>query len=162
MFRFLAISLLLAALIGPAWAQTAEELPDAPTVQNAQPPAPSVIMKEQTARPEVSLGIFDKPFAAASAGLVGSTIANAEAIGRCEPKACQDVPGALRSRAALYGVGIPLDFGVGYITYRLRQSRYHRWWYVPMGIVTFGNVIYAAHALECGGNGCRYFSGPNH
>jgi len=162
MFRSFTISLLLATLICPAGAQMAEELPDAPTVQPAPPPAPSVIMKRQSAPSAVSRPIFDRPFAAAAAGLLGSSIANAEAIERCEPRACQDVPGVLRSRAGLYGVGLPADVGAGYISDRLRQSRYHRWWYVPMGIVTLGNIIYAAHALECGGNGCRYFSSLNH
>jgi hypothetical protein len=160
MFRSFMISLFLVSLIVPSWAQTAEILPDAPTVQSSQPTERRVIRKEEDPRPAMILPIFDKPFAIATAGLVGSSIANAEAIVGCEPKACQAVPGSLRSRAALYAIGIPVDIGIGYVSYRLRQSRYHRWWYVPMGVITFGNIIYATHAVHCSGNGCRYFSGP--
>jgi hypothetical protein len=159
MFKSLTLSFLLAILTCPSWGQTAETLPDAPTVQDTQPSAHNFAMKAQHVPPQATVGVFDRHFTIAALALVASSVFDAEMILRCEPKACQAVPAALRSRASIYSIAIPADIGVAYISSRLRRTRYDRMWYVPMLVGTVGNVVYGVHAAQCGGNGCLYFSG---
>jgi hypothetical protein len=161
MFGPTAIALLLVALTCSSWAQTADALPDAPTIQSAG----FVVSRNfRNSGEPVPAGIppaFDRTFDAAAIGVLGSSIANVEMIMRCGPQACQAVPGGLRSRAGLYGVGIPAAVGISYLSHWLRRSG-HRWWYLPMGLVTTGNVVYALHATQCTGDTCQYFSNPAH
>jgi hypothetical protein len=159
MFKPLILSFLLAILTCPSWGQTAETLPDAPTVQESQPTAHNFVRKAQPVPPQATVGGFDRHFTIAALALIASSVFNAEMILRCEPKACQAVPAILRSRVGIYGVAIPADIGIGYISNRLRRTRYDRMWYVPMVVGTVGNVVYGAHAAQCGGNGCVYFAG---
>jgi hypothetical protein len=84
-------------------------------------------------------------FLVANGVLLGSTIANAEMIARCRPSACQAVPDAIRSRGALYGIGIPASLGISYISYRLKRGG-TKLWIVPVALFTAGNIVYAAHA----------------
>jgi hypothetical protein len=158
-FNSLTLSFLLAILTCPSWGQTAETLPDAPTVQDTQPSAPKFVMKAQRVPPQATVGVFDRHFTIATLALIGSSVFNAEMILRCEPKACLAVPAVLRSRGVIYSIAIPADLGVAYISSRLRGTRYDRMWYVPILVGTVGNVVYGAHAAQCGGNGCLYFSG---
>ena len=159
MFKSLTLSFLLAILTCPSWGQTAETLPDAPTIQDTQPSAQNFVMKAQHVPPQATVGAFDRHFTIAALALIASSVFNAEMILRCEPKACQAVPAVLRSRGIIYSIAIPADIGVAYISSRLRRPRYYRMWYVPMLVGTVGNVVYGAHAAQCGGNGCVYFSG---
>jgi hypothetical protein len=159
MFKPLTLGFLLAILTCPSWGQTAETLPDAPTVQDTQPSAHNFVMKAQRVPPQATVGVFDRPFTIATLALIASSVFNAEMILRCEPEACQAVPAVLRSRGSIYGIAIPADIGVAYISNRLRRTRYDRMWYVPMLVGTVGNVVYGAHAAQCGGNSCVYFSG---
>ncbi len=162
MLKSLTLSFLFAILTCPSWGQTTEALPDAPTVQNPQPSAHNFVMKAQRVPPQATVGPFDKHFTIATLALVASSVFNAEMILRCEPRACQAVPAVLRSRGIIYGIAIPADIGVAYISSRLRRTRYDRMWYVPILVGTVGNVVYGAHAAQCGGNGCLYFSGNPH
>jgi hypothetical protein len=86
-------------------------------------------------------------FLAANGALLGSTIANAEIIARCRPTACQAIPGAIRSRGALYGIGIPASLGISYLSYRIKRAG-SRLWIVPVAVFTAGNVSYAGHASQ--------------
>jgi len=159
MFKSLILSFLLAILTCPSWGQTAETLPNAPTVQDTQPSAHNFVMKAHSVPPQATVGAFDRHFTIAALAVIASSVFNAEMILRCEPEACQAVPAVLRSRGGIYGVAIPADIGIVYISNRLRRTRYNRMWYVPMLVVTVGNVVYGAHAAQCGGNGCVYFAG---
>jgi len=130
---------------------TESSLPDAPSavaIAQAAPSTPTTA-DEGTQRPpkppsNEPLGFS---FLAANGMLLGSTIANAEMIARCRPSACQAVPDSIRSRSALYGIGIPSSLAVSYISYRMKRGG-SRWWIVPVAVLTVGNVVYAAHAAQ--------------
>jgi hypothetical protein len=120
------------------------------------PDAPSTVAERQTAAAEETSPPPKAPlpsanstmgplFLAANGVLLGSTIANAEMIARCRPSACQAVPDAIRSRGALYGIGIPASLGVSYISYRLKRGG-TKLWIVPVVLLTAGNLVYAVHA----------------
>jgi hypothetical protein len=80
--------------------------------------------------------------------MFSSSIANVELTTRCfRGGACTAIPGPLRSRGALYGVGLPIDVAVTVMGYRLKRAG-HRWWFVPAAAVTAGNIIYAVHAAR--------------
>jgi hypothetical protein len=131
---------------------TAElSLPDAPsaTAQQQAPqdsPQPSQTFKTSPAAPTTNQPI-GTTFLVANGFLLGSTIANAEFIAECRPSACQLVPDSIRSRPALYGIGIPASLGVTYISYRLRRGG-TRLWIVPVALFTAGNIVYAWHASQ--------------
>jgi hypothetical protein len=125
-------------------------LPDAPSaiseLQAAQEPSqPSPPSRRSPAAP--AKPPLDTAFWLANGALLGSTIANAEFIAECRPSACQLVPDAIRSRPALYGIGIPASLGITYISYRLRRSG-TRWWIAPVALFTAGNIVYAWHASQ--------------
>jgi hypothetical protein len=137
--------------IPAATGSTESSLPDAPSAAAVAPAAQSTptTADEGTQRPpkpssNEPLGI---PFLAANGMLLGSTIADAEMIARCRPSACQAVPDSIRSRPALYGIGIPSSLAVSYIAYRIKRGG-SRWWIVPVAVLTVGNVVYAAHAAQ--------------
>jgi len=130
---------------------TAEpSLPDAPSAmaerQAAQEPSPAPQSTEQSPRSPVSTSI-GPAFVVANGMLLGSTIANAELIARCRPSSCQAVPDSIRSRPALYGIGITSSLAISYISYRIKRGG-SRWWIVPVAVFTAGNVVYAAHAAQ--------------
>lgn len=74
-----------------------------------------------------------------------STVANAEVIARCVPTSCQSIPPAIRSRGALYGIGIPASAGVSYLSYRMKRDG-SKWWFIPAAIFAQANFIYAVHS----------------
>lgn len=128
----------------PRVAAAGSSLPDAPSAvaerQAAEETSPPPRAPLPTAGP--SMGSL---FLVANGVLLGSTIANAEMIARCRPSACQAVPDAIRSRGALYGIGIPASLGISYISYRLKRGG-TKLWIVPVALFTAGNIVYAAHA----------------
>ena len=81
--------------------------------------------------------------------MFGSSIVNAELTVRCLNKhaACNDVPRALQSRAALYGIGIPADLGVAYLSYYMKK-KHSRIWYVAPAVVTGANMFLAVRAYR--------------
>jgi hypothetical protein len=130
----------------PALATTESSLPDAPSAVAARQPEEEPVAKHESPRAAASNSI-GPTFLVANGLLLGSTIANAAAIGNCRPSACQSVPDAIRSRGTLYAIGIPASLGVSYISYRLKRGG-TKWWIAPVALFTAGNVIYAAHAAR--------------
>ncbi|SPE25612.1 membrane hypothetical protein [Acidobacteriia bacterium SbA2] len=133
---------------------TAEpSLPDAPSavaeMQSAQESSSSPTTSPTIAKPPRSAASssMGAAFLIANGAMLGSTIANAEMIARCRPSSCQAVPDAIRSRGALYGIGIPATLGVSYISYRLKRSG-TKLWILPVALVTVGNIVYAVHASK--------------
>jgi hypothetical protein len=92
--------------------------------------------------------IIDRSFVVVNGVMLGSSVVAAELTQRClQARACTDVPDAFRSRAAMYGAGLPAAAGVAYLGYYLKSKGY-RWWFVPAAIVTVGNVIVSTHAAH--------------
>jgi hypothetical protein len=128
----------------PLGAAAGSSLPDAPSaVAERQAPEESpTAMKAPLPSANRSMGSV---FLVANGALLGSTIANVEMIARCRPSSCQAVPDAIRSRGALYGIGIPVTLGVSYISYRLKRNG-TKLWILPVALFTAGNIVYAVHA----------------
>jgi hypothetical protein len=131
-----------------ATGSTEPSLPDAPSAvaapQTDQGAPVTAKGGMQGASTNESVGV---PFVAANAILLGSTIANAEMITRCQPSACSSVPDAIRTRGALYAIGIPASVGITYISYRIKRGG-SRWWIVPVAVFAAGNAVYAVHAAH--------------
>ena len=120
-----------------------EPLPDAPSAAHRSASAPPAAVAP-IAGPEA----HDKQFMLVNGLMFSSSITNVELATRCfRGGACTAVPGPLRSRGGLYGVGLPVDVAVTVLGYRLKRSG-HRWWFVPAAAVTVGNVIYSIHAAH--------------
>jgi len=118
------------------------------TAEPSLPDAPSAMAERQAAQePSPAPQSTEQSFVVANGMLLGSTIANAELIARCRPSSCQAVPDSIRSRPALYGIGIPSSLAISYISYRIKRGG-SRWWIVPVAVFTAGNVVYAAHAAQ--------------
>lgn len=147
--------LLITCLCGSAAlavAQTSVPIPQASTEGsgNSLPYAPSTVSKAAPDAPTpISIPVTrDKYFMSVNGLMFGSSIANVELTTRCLISgACAALPGPLRSRATLYGVGLPIDVTLAVITYRLKRSE-RRWWFVPAAVVTAGNIIYSIHAVH--------------
>lgn len=94
----------------------------------------------------VDRNVADWRYLSLTGGMFGASVANAELTQRClEQKTCKFVPSAFTSRAAMYGAGIPADFAVAYMSYRLKKS--HNWfWVVPEAAVTGANLFVAIHS----------------
>lgn len=154
---------LLAALVEtPALSVSSEsDLPDAPSAtkpdaSTADPAASPVVKKEHGAPPAAMGGplapdrsVADRNYLLVSAAVFGASVANAELTLHCftQHADCNDVPPSLRSRAALYGIGIPADFGVAYLTYYMKK-RHSSMWYVPAAAVTGANLFFALRAYR--------------
>jgi len=146
----------LFAIVAPVLAQTstpAVTLASAPGPSMPLPDAPSA-QPRRTSAPPSALGpignpeVKDKQFMLVNSVMFGSSMVNVELTARCiNSGACTAVPGPLRSRGALYGLGLPIDLGVTVLGYHLKRSG-HRWWFVPAAAVTAGNVVYGIHAAR--------------
>jgi hypothetical protein len=146
-------------------ASDSSKLTAAPTPNsiNALPDAPSAVSQDSAQQGPAVASAVEQPapaklkapanqtvgttFLISNGLLLGSTILNVEMISRCRPSACQAVPDAIRNRGDLYGIGIPSSLAVSYISYRLKKSG-TRMWFLPVAVLTAGNVIYAAHAAQ--------------
>lgn len=125
--------------------QSAEQEP--PPAQPVQQPSPSPMqLAERSPRPSPEYPV-GPTFWVANGVLFGSTIANAEFIARCRPGSCQSVPDAIRTRGALYAIGISATAGITYICYRFKRSG-TKMWIAPVVAATAGNIAYAAHASQ--------------
>jgi hypothetical protein len=60
---------------------------------------------------------------------------------------CNDVPSSLKSRAALYGIGIPADLGIAYLSYFMKK-KHSSIWYVPSAIVGGANLFLGVRAYR--------------
>ena len=159
--------LLTAALVeAPAVGNVSNdsELPDAPSstkpdASTADPSASPVVKRQSHGAPPAALGgplgvdraVADRNYLVLTGGMFGASIANAELTIRClqQHPSCNDVPRSLQSRAAIYGIGIPADLGVAYLTYCLKRKHNHIW-YVPAAAVTGANLFFAYRAYHWG------------
>jgi hypothetical protein len=138
------------------------DLPDAPSAtkpdgSTADPAASPAVKRESHGAPPAALGgplavdrdVADRNYLMLTGGMFGASIANAELTIRClEVQAsCNDVPSSLKSRAAIYGIGIPADLGVAYLTYYMKK-KHSRVWYVPAALVTGANMFLAVRAYR--------------
>ncbi len=136
-------------------------LPDAPSAtkaDNAATPEPAAvpdppIRKGSEGAPAAATGpslggVADRHYWAFTSTMFGASIADAELTQRCQQeKTCSFVPPSLRSRTAMYGIGLPADFAVAYLTYHLKSKRDHLW-YVPSALVTAANIYVGIHSYR--------------
>ncbi len=149
-------------------ASTDSDLPDAPSAAKpdtstadassggAAAPSPAV-RKESQGAPVAALGgplwvdrgVADRKYLLVTGGMVGASIMNAELTLHClnTHVACNDVPSSLKSRSAIYGIGIPADLGIMYLTYCLKRKHNHMW-YVPAAAATGANLFFAYRAYH--------------
>ena len=159
-------NVLLAAKVdeSPATSASNEALPDAPgattaDAANAGAPLPSPAVKNQShyGAPPAAVGgrfgvdrtVADRNYLLFTGAMFGSSVMNAELTLHCLSKqaACNDVPHALQSRAALYGIGIPADLAISYLTYYMKKKHSHIW-YAPSALVTGANVFLGIRAYR--------------
>jgi hypothetical protein len=148
-------------------ASNESDLPDAPSAtkpdaSTADPSASPAVKREQShGAPPAAMGgplgvdrsVADRNYLLFTGGVFGASVLNAELTLHCLTKhpSCNDVPSSLQSRTALYGIGIPADFGVAYLTYRLKKEHNHLW-YVPAAAVSGANLFLAVRAYRWGGD----------
>jgi hypothetical protein len=161
-------SVLLAARFDESPANSASNgaLPDAPSAtssddssaSNPTPlPSPAVKNESHYGAPVAATGgslsvdrtVADRNYLLFTGAMFGSSVMNAELTVRCLDKhpACNDVPRALASRAALYGIGIPADLAISYLTYYMKKKHSHIW-YAPPSLVTGANVFLGIRAYR--------------
>lgn len=154
---------LLAALVeAPALAVSSDsDLPDAPSTtkadsSTADPAPPPAVKREHGASPAAMGGplapdrsVADRNYLLLTGGMFGASVFNAEVTLHClkEHTDCNDVPSSLHSRAALYGIGIPADLGIAYLTYYMKK-RHSSMWYVPAAVVTGANLFFGVRAYR--------------
>lgn len=158
--------LLSAALVGGTavdGASSGSDLPDAPSAtkpdasSGGAAPSPAIKKPESQGAPVaaqggpmwVDRGVADRNYLLLTGGMVGASIANAELTLYCLNRhaSCNDIPPSLHSRAAIYGIGIPADLGIAYLTYCLKRKHNHMW-YVPAAAVTGANLFFAYRAYH--------------
>jgi hypothetical protein len=141
-------------------------VPDAPSAAKEKEEAsagaeasasPSPVRKNSQGAPPAAIGTdwaevrrtADRQYWEVTGSLFAVSIANAEVTRYCLSvhTSCNDVPPSLRGRAALYGIGIPADLGVAYLTYYMKK-KHSRIWYVPAALATGANAFAAVHAYR--------------
>ena len=135
-------------------------VPDAPSATSseastADPAASPVMKRDFRGAPPAAQGgplwvdrsVADRNYLLVNSGMFGASILNAELTMRCLNKhpSCNDVPPSLQSRTAIYGIGIPADLAVSYLTYCLKRKHVHMW-YAPAAAVAGGNVFLGMRA----------------
>jgi hypothetical protein len=138
------------------------ELPDAPSAtqpdtSTGEPAASPVVKRESHGAPPAAMGgplgvdrgVADRKYWAVTGAMFSASVANAELTVSClkQHASCNDVPPSLHSRAALYGIGIPADLGVAYLTYYMKRKHSHIW-YVPAAAVTAANIFLGVRAYR--------------
>ena len=138
------------------------DLPDAPSTTKPDPstadPAAAPAIKRDSphgAPPAgvggpmgVDRGVADRNYLAFTGAMFSASIFDAELTMRClEQKTCLYIPSSLRSRTALYGIGIPADFGISYLSYYMKK-KHSRIWFVPEALVTVANIYVGIHAYH--------------
>lgn len=159
------VYVLLAARFDESPANSASNgaLPDAPSATSSDAPSasptPSPAVKNQShyGAPPAAVGgplgvdrtVADRNYLLFTGAMFGSSIMNAELTLHCLSKqtSCNDVPHALQSRAALYGIGIPADLAISYLTYYMKKKHSHIW-YAPSALVTGANVFLGIRAYR--------------
>jgi hypothetical protein len=88
----------------------------------------------------------DAPYVIQMGAMFASSIVAVEKTNTClQQHTCSFVPVAFRSRGALYGTGIPIELGIAYLSYKLKQHG-HRWWFAPALAITGANSYVAYRA----------------
>jgi hypothetical protein len=144
-------------------ASNGSDLPDAPSAtkpdaSTADPGAPPAVKRDASqGAPPAAMGgplwvdrsVADRNYLLLTGGMFGATIANTELTLRCLNKhpSCNDVPTSFRSRVDLYGVGIPAELGIAYLTFYMKRKHNHIW-YVPAAAVTGANLFLAVRAYR--------------
>ena len=138
------------------------ELPDAPSAtqpetSTAEPAASPVVKREASrgAAPAAMGGPFgvdgriaDRNYLVLTGAMFSASVFDAEMTMHClQQKTCKYLPPSLRSRTALYGIGIPADLGISYLTYYMKK-KHSRIWFVPAACVTAANLYVGVHALR--------------
>ena len=140
------------------------DLPDAPSATTSDAsnagsstPSPGVKNESRNGAPPAAVGgplgvdrsVADRHYFLFTGAMFGSSVVNAELTLRCLNKhaSCNDVPRALQSRAALYGIGIPADLAISYLTYYMKRKHSHIW-YAPSALVTGANVFLGVRAYR--------------
>ena len=138
------------------------ELPDAPSAtmvdnSTADPTSSPAVKKESQGAPVAAMGgplwvdrtVADRKYLMFTGGMFAASVANAELTLHClsQHASCNDVPSSLKSRAAIYGIGIPAELGVAYLTYCLKRKHNHMW-FVPAAAVTGANIFFAYRAYH--------------
>jgi hypothetical protein len=155
----LAASVATAPVLGSVSSES--DLPDAPSTTKADTstadPAPAPVVKREHGAAPAAMGgplapdrsVADRNYLLLTAGMLGASVFNAEMTLHClkEHEDCNDVPSSLRSRTALYGIGIPADLGVAYLTYFMKK-KHNSIWYVPSALVTGANLFLGARAYR--------------
>jgi hypothetical protein len=157
---------LLAARVDPSPASGSASgtpsLPDAPSATKPETSAPDptptpMVKRESHGAPPAALGgplsvdrsVADRNYLLVTGGMFGASIADAELTIRClqQHPSCNDVPSSLRSRLALYGIGIPAEIGITYLSYHMKK-KHSRIWYVPSALVTGANAFLSVRAYR--------------
>jgi hypothetical protein len=142
---------------------SSSQLPDAPSkaqqnasAQTNQSDTPHGKKYQQQGAPPAAMGgaleidnrTADKKFWGVTTAMFGASIADAELTQRCQAiGTCSFVPTSLRSRKAMYGIGIPADIGIMYLTYHMKK-KHSSLWYLPSALVTGANLYVAMHAYH--------------
>jgi hypothetical protein len=141
---------------------TGSDLPDAPSAtkpdtSTADTGTSPAIRKESQGAPVAASGgplwvdrsVADRKYLALTGSMFSASVVNAELTMHCLDRhaSCNDVPNSLSRRRALYGIGIPADLGVAYLTYYLKRKHNHMW-YIPAAGVTAANVFFGYRAYH--------------
>jgi hypothetical protein len=158
---------LLAANLGefPAIgsASNESELPDAPSSTKSDGSitdssgSPAVKRESSHGAPPAATGgpfwvdrsVVDRNYVLVTGGMIGSSILNTEFTMSCFAKhpSCNDIPSFFHRRLVLYGIGLPADLGVAYLTYYMKKKHNHLW-FVPAAVVTGANVVLGVRAYR--------------
>lgn len=89
--------------------------------------------------------VADKKFWLTTGLMTGSTFAAMETTARCESTRSCTFMDPFDSRAKLYALGLPVNFGMMELTYRLKRSG-KAYWFVPAMAGTAFNTFVAVHS----------------
>jgi len=106
------------------------------------PSATTAPNQDSTPAEPTSANVANWAFHSVNAVMLASTVANAEAAMNCPT--CTSLPSSLHHRTFFYGVGLPVDLGLGFIGYDLKKKG-HRWWFVPALAMTAANAYLTYH-----------------
>jgi hypothetical protein len=132
----------------------AQQMPDAASSSNnhqtssmdAPPAAAHSTIGMRTGEQSYSK-VADRKFWAVSGLMTASTISASELVGRCEGTSTCSFMGPFNSRKKTYALGMPVNFGMMELTYRLKRSGKH-YWFVPAVAGTAFNTFVAIHAAD--------------
>ncbi len=90
----------------------------------------------------------DKKFWGLTGAMFGASVSDVELIYRCEAiGTCSFLPPSMRRRMVMYGIGLPADLGITYLTYNMKR-KHKQLWYLPSALVTGANLYVAMHAYH--------------